>query len=154
MGIMVENDHPDISKEVVVAPSGRRRVVAVLVIIMALVGFASLLIYQTSVTAEEDLFYLSVGLYADYTHECYYHSPATCDAQFKSKQVKYTIKSLDGTYEISGIRATTDKGWLDFYLPKTQQYRVEFEVDGLRGSGILSTEENAPTCISTIRVSN
>ncbi|MFQ6134604.1 MAG: CueP family metal-binding protein [Nitrososphaerales archaeon] len=150
---MVERDHHDISKEVVVAPSRRRRLLAVLVIVMVLVGFVGLIVYQSSVTAEEDLFYLSVGLYADYTHECYYHIPATCDAQFKSKPVKYSIKSLDGSYEESGVQTTTDKGWLDFYLPKTQHYRAEFEVEGLRGSGILSTEENAPTCISTIKVS-
>jgi hypothetical protein len=147
---MVEDNHPKISY--VVIPSRRRRAVAVLVIIMALVGFAALLTYQTLDTSNDDLFYLSVGLYTENTHECFYHNPATCDAEFKSKQVSYSITSLDGNYEASGVEITTDKGWLDFYLPKTQQYRVEFEVDGLRGSGILSTEEDAPTCISTIRV--
>jgi hypothetical protein len=149
----MEDDNPEISKKQMETSSKGRRAIVVSVIIIALVGFAGLLIYQTSVTAEEDLFYLSVGLYANYTHECYYHSPATCEAEFKSKQLRYSITSIDGNYEESGVETTTGKGFLDFYLPKTQQYRVEFEVDGLQGSGILSTEENAPTCITTIKVS-
>jgi hypothetical protein len=126
--------------------------VAIVVIIIAFVGYAGLLSYQTSVTANDDLFYLSVGLYAVNTHDCYYHNPATCDAEFKSKQVKYNITSLDSNYGVSGVERTTDKGWLDFYLPNSQRYQVEFEVDGLRGAGFLSTKEGAPTCISTIKV--
>jgi hypothetical protein len=149
----MEDGHPEIRKKQMVTSSSWRRTIVVFVIIMVSIGFAGLLIYQKSVTVEEDLFYLSVGLYANYTHECNYHILEICEAEFKSKQVRYSIKSLDGKYEESGIETTTDKGFLDFYLPKTQQYRAEFEVDGLQGSGILSTEENAPTCITTIKVS-
>lgn len=133
----------------------RRRFIAVLIIIVSLIGFAGLLTYQAVLTAEKDRFYLSIGLYADYTHECYYHNPGTCDAQFKSTPVKYRITSLNSSFVLENTVKTTDKGWLDFYLPKNQKYNAEFEVGGggMRGSGIISTEVDARTCISTIKVS-
>lgn len=135
-----------------IVPSRNTRLIVYLVIIAAL-GVASLIVYQSSVAVKKDQFYLSVGLYADYTHDCYYHNPATCEAQFKAKQVKYSVKSLNTSYVDSGVSVTTSKGWLDFYLPGNQKYLAEFEVEGLKGSGVMSTEEEAPSCISTIKVS-
>ncbi len=135
------------------SPSARRRIIAVLIIIASLVGFAGLLTYQTALNAENDRFYLSIGLYANYTHECYYHNPGTCDAQFKSTPVKYRIQSLNSSFVLENTVKTTDKGWLDYYLPKNQKYNAEFEVEGMRGTGIISTEADARTCISTIKVS-
>ncbi|MCL4437222.1 MAG: CueP family metal-binding protein [Thaumarchaeota archaeon] len=145
-------DAEGISDKVVTAPAERRRAIAVFIIIVSLIGFAGLLTYQTALTAEKDRFYLSIGLYANYTHECYYHNPGTCDAQFKSTPVKYRIESLDGSFLLENTVKTTDKGWLDFYLPKNQKYNAEFELQGMRGSGVISTEADARTCISTIKV--
>ena len=141
------------SEEVAILPSSRRRTVSIMIIIVALVGFTGLLVYQRAVSVDKDRFYLSVWLYADKTHECYYHNPATCDAQFKSVPVKYRLESLDGQILIENKMNTTSKGWLDFYLPIDMKYRVEFEVEGMRGSGVISTDAKAPTCISTIKVS-
>lgn len=139
------------------SPSVKRRAIAVLIIVASLVGFAALLTYQTALNAENDRFYLSIGLYANYTHECYYHNPGTCDAQFKSTPVKYRIQSLNSSFVLENTVKTTDKGWIDYYLPKNQKFNAEFEVQGegggMRGSGIISTEADARTCISTIKVS-
>ncbi len=146
-------DTERIGDEVTTKPSDRRRVIAVLIIVVSLIGFSALLTYQTAITAEKDRFYLSFGLYADYTHECYYHNPGTCDAQFKSTPVEYRIQSLDGKFLLEGKANTTSRGWLDFYLPKNQKYQAEFKLDGMSGFGIFSTETDARTCISTIRLS-
>jgi hypothetical protein len=99
-----------------------------------------------------DMFWLSVGPYQNNTHTCIDHNVLSCDAEFKGKNIMFHIKSQDSSFEMNGSGFTTSQGWLDLYLPKNQKYTAEFEVEGLKGSGILTTAADSPTCISTIRV--
>jgi hypothetical protein len=99
-----------------------------------------------------DMFWLSVGPYQNNTHSCVNHNVLSCEAEFKGKNIIFHIKSQDSSFEMNGSGFTTSQGWLDLYLPKNQKYIAEFEVEGLKGSGILTTSPDSPTCISTIQV--
>ena len=104
------------------------------------------------VTQSYEVFYLSIGLYQNETHECFYHNVSGCEAEFKTESVAFHIKSQNSSYEVHGLGFTTTKGFFDFYLPKNETYFAEFEVKDLKGSGILTTNPDSPSCITTIRV--
>jgi len=103
-------------------------------------------------TLNYDVFYLSVGLYQNETHPCFTHDVFGCEAEFKGEEVTFHIKAQDSSYEIYGSGFTTAKGFLDLYLPKDQTYSAEFKVRNLNGSGVITTTQGSPSCITTIRV--
>lgn len=96
--------------------------------------------------------FLSIGPYQNQTHDCYYHNPMTCKAEFQGKEVRFHVGSLDDSYDTTGVGLTTANGFLDLNLPKNRSFEVELVIDGLGGSGIVTTTEGSPTCITNIRM--
>jgi hypothetical protein len=131
---------------------------SILIILGALIGvgitqFLNLDMGQVEErTHSYEVFYLSVGLYQNETHPCFNHDIVKCKAEFKGEEVTFYIKSYNSSYEIHGSGFTTAQGFLDLYLPKDQTYFAEFEVKDLEGSGVITTTQDSPTCITTIRI--
>lgn len=101
----------------------------------------------------DDLFYLSVAPYADRTHDCYYHSLTTCTGELGSEQVQ--VRVVDYTNDevlVDEVRTTFDNGFIGFWLPRNIEGTLKVSYDGKVGETPISTDTEAPTCLTTLQL--
>ena len=107
---------------------------------------------RSEIHDSEEWFFLSIGLYQNTTHPCRIHS-VSCQAEYRTTELAYTIVTDDGVYVVNGTRTTNSNGFLDLYLPVNSNYTVSFIIGEMTGSGRVSTLTGSPTCITDIRMS-
>ena len=101
----------------------------------------------------EDSFYLSIAPYATQTHECYFHSLATCRGEMVSKPVTVKIVDDAGTVLVDEQATTYANGFVGFWLPKDIKGTVTVTADGKTGSVPFATGPEDATCLTTLQVS-
>ena len=101
----------------------------------------------------EDSFYLSIAPYATQTHECYFHSLATCRGEMVSKPVTVKIVDDAGTVLVDEQATTYANGFVGFWLPKDIKGTVTVTADGRTGSVPFATGPEDATCLTTLQVS-
>jgi hypothetical protein len=100
-----------------------------------------------------DRFYLSVAPYLDKTHECFYHSLTTCKGELGGKSVRVRVTdSTDGSVLVDEERTTYADGFVGFWLPRDIHGTVEVTYAGHRGRVAFATDDAAPTCLTTLRL--
>ncbi len=100
----------------------------------------------------EDSFYLSIAPYATQTHECYFHSLATCRGEMVSKPVTVKIVDDAGTVLVDEQATTYANGFVGFWLPKDIKGTVTVTADGRTGSVPFATGPEDATCLTTLQV--
>jgi hypothetical protein len=101
----------------------------------------------------DDRFYLSVAPYADRTHECFHHSLTTCKGELAAKTVG--VRIVDDTFGkvlLDETRTTFDNGFVGFWLPRDIEGTLRITYDGKAGQRRIATSEEAPTCLTTLRL--
>lgn len=101
----------------------------------------------------EDSFYLSIAPYATQTHECYFHSLATCRGEMVSAPVTVKIVDDAGTVLVDEQATTYANGFVGFWLPKDIKGTVTVTADGKTGSVPFATGPEDATCLTTLQVS-
>lgn len=101
----------------------------------------------------EDSFYLSIAPYATQTHECYFHSLATCRGEMVSAPVTVKIVDDAGTVLVDEQATTYANGFVGFWLPKDIKGTVTVTADGRTGSVPFATGPEDATCLTTLQVS-
>lgn len=100
-----------------------------------------------------DRFYLSVAPYVDTTHECFYHSLTTCKGELADQAVRVVVTdSTHGTVLFDGARTTFDNGFVGFWLPRDITGTVTVTYGGRTGEVRFATDDHAPTCLTTLRL--
>lgn len=107
---------------------------------------------EVAVDLPEDEMYVSIAPYVDRTHECYYHSLATCQGELVEEPVAVTITDEDGTVLVEEDATTYTNGFVGYWLPKDISGTIEVEYEDRTGSVPFSTGEGDPTCITTLQV--
>ncbi|MGC0142628.1 CueP family metal-binding protein [Pseudactinotalea sp. Z1732] len=101
---------------------------------------------------EGEEFYLSFAPYLNQTHDCFYHSLTTCQAELPNTAMDVMITGADGEVYVDEEMTTFDNGFMGVWLPKDVEATLEVSVDGLSATQDISTDVQAPTCLTTIRL--
>ena len=73
---------------------------------------------ETTLPMPEDRFYLAVAPYATTTHECFFHSLATCHGELVDEPVEVTITDSDGAVLVDESATTHSNGFVGYWLPE------------------------------------
>lgn len=108
---------------------------------------------ELAVPLPEDEYYVSVAPFVDQTHECYYHSLATCRGELAEEEVSVVITGDDGEVLVEETVTTGTNGFTGFWLPRgIEDGTIEVTHDGHEGSVPLSTTPGSPTCVTTLQL--
>ena len=108
---------------------------------------------DASLPIPEDRFYLSVAPYVDQTHDCFYHSLTTCQGELGAEAVEVRIvDTTTGEVLVDETRTTFANGFVGFWLPRDIEGTLEVAHDGKVGRTPISTDTEAPTCLTTLRL--
>lgn len=107
---------------------------------------------EVAVALPADEFYVSVAPYVDGTHECYFHSLATCTGELAERDLEVTITDASGRLLVDEQTTTYANGFVGFWLPRDVNGTIEVSTDGYEGQVAFSTGEGDPTCITTLRL--
>lgn len=107
---------------------------------------------EVSVPLPDDEFYVSIAPFVETTHECYYHSLATCQGELVGESVDVTITDLDGNTLIQETATTYTNGFVGYWLPRDIEGTIEISQGDLTGSVPFSTSKGSPTCVTTLQM--
>ncbi|HSP59933.1 MAG TPA: CueP family metal-binding protein [Ornithinimicrobium sp.] len=107
---------------------------------------------EVALELPEDQFYVSVAPFREQTHECYYHSLATCQGELAEEEVTVRIVADDGTVVVEETTTTYSNGFVGFWVPRDLEGTIHVEHDGATGSVPFATTEGSPTCITTLQL--
>lgn len=107
---------------------------------------------EVSVPIDGDQFYLSVAPYATQSHECYFHSLATCRGELAGTDVAVRIVDDAGTVLVDETTTTYANGFVGFWLPRDISGTVTMTVDGTTGSVPFATGPDDATCLTTLQL--
>ncbi|MFT3876221.1 MAG: CueP family metal-binding protein [Propioniciclava sp.] len=101
----------------------------------------------------DNSFYLSIAPFVNRTHECHFHSLATCQGELVSKPVHVLIKDASGKVLIDQDATTYTNGFVAFWLPQGITGTVTVESDGKSGTVPFSSQANDDaTCLTTLKL--
>lgn len=108
---------------------------------------------EAAVPLPEDEFYVSVAPFVESTHECYYHSLATCSGELVGEEVSVVITGDDGEVLVDETVTTEANGFTGFWLPRgIEAGTIEVTSEGYEGSVPLATTPGSPTCVTTLQL--
>lgn len=97
-------------------------------------------------------FYLSIAPFVTQTHDCYFHSLATCQGELPRAAVHVTITDSHGAALVDTDATTYANGFVGFWLPRDISGTVTITTDGKTGSVPFATGPQDATCLTTLRV--
>ena len=109
---------------------------------------------ETSLPLPADVFYLSIAPYQSQTHECFFHSLATCQGELANEDVTVTIVDEAGKVLVDETTKTYANGFTGFWLPRDTKGTVTVTHAGRKGSAPFATTAGSPTCMTTLRLTD
>jgi hypothetical protein len=101
----------------------------------------------------DDRFYLSIAPYVDQTHECFHHSLTTCTGELDAEEVQVEIvDETNGEVLVDETTTTFDNGFVGFWLPRGIEGTLRVSYDGRTGQADFTTDDEAPTCLTSLRL--
>lgn len=107
---------------------------------------------EVTLALPEDEFYVSVAPFVDTTHDCYYHSLATCQGELVGQDLAITITDSLGEVLVDEETTTRANGFVGYWLPRDVTGTIEVSYDDYEGSIPFSTTDGSPTCITSLRL--
>ncbi|WP_315097284.1 CueP family metal-binding protein [uncultured Cellulomonas sp.] len=107
---------------------------------------------EVAVPLQDGEFYVSIAPFVDTTHECFFHSLATCQGELVEEPVDVTITTADGEVLVEESTTTHTNGFVGFWLPEDVEGTIEVRQGDRMGSVPFSTAEGSPTCVTTLRL--
>lgn len=101
----------------------------------------------------DDRFYLSVAPYVIRTHECFYHSLTTCKGELAGEEIGVrVVDETDGAVLVDTTLTTFDNGFVGLWLPRDMRGTLRVTYDGKAGRTVIATGDDAPTCLTSLRI--
>ncbi len=107
---------------------------------------------EIAVPLDDNQFYVSIAPYLETTHECYFHSLATCQGELVDEPVDVRITDADGAVLVEESATTYANGFVGYWLPEDVEGTIEITQGDLSGSVPFSTTEGSPTCVTTLQL--
>ncbi|MFS3127825.1 CueP family metal-binding protein [Nocardioides sp. Bht2] len=101
----------------------------------------------------DEEFYLSVAPFATSTHDCVMHSLSGCRGELRATPVTVTATDASTGEVVRTVRTRTqDNGFAGLWLPRDRKLTIAVQQGERSGSATISTDAEAPTCLTTIRL--
>lgn len=107
---------------------------------------------ETTLQLPKDSYYVSIAPYRTQTHECYFHSLASCHGELHNADVKVTITDDTGKVLVDEATKTYANGFVGFWLPKDIKGTITVEEGGNKGTVPFETTEGSATCVTTLQL--
>jgi len=108
---------------------------------------------EVTLDIPDDRFYLSVAPYVERTHDCFYHSLTTCRGELAGQDLQVKIvDETTNTVLVDEVRTTFANGFVGFWLPRDIDATLRISYGGKVGETKISTDKDAPTCLTTLRL--
>lgn len=107
---------------------------------------------EVAVDLPDDVYYVSIAPWVEGTHECYYHSLATCQGELVDVPVAVTITDDDGTVLVDETATTYANGFVGFWLPRDISGTIEVAYEDYSGAVDFTTTDGSPTCVTTLQL--
>lgn len=107
---------------------------------------------ETRLALPADSYYVSIAPYRDQTHECFFHSLATCRGELARQPVEVTITDEAGKVLVDEATTTGTNGFVGYWLPKDIEGTITVEQQGATGTVDFATTEGSATCVATLRL--
>lgn len=108
---------------------------------------------QVALPMPADQTYVSFAPYMNQTHDCFFHSLATCQGEMVEKPVSLKVTDSSGKVIAEEEAKTYINGFVGLWLPRDVTGQIEIDADGKKATAPLSTAADSPTCVTTIKVS-
>jgi len=108
---------------------------------------------EVTLDMPDDRFYLSVAPYVERTHDCFYHSLTTCRGELAGQDLQ--VRIVDDTTDrvlVDEVRTAFANGFVGFWLPRDIDATLRISYGGKVGETKISTGKDAPTCLTTLRL--
>ncbi|MDQ0360452.1 CueP family metal-binding protein [Breznakia pachnodae] len=100
----------------------------------------------------QDLFYVSFAPYIYKTHDCFYHSLTSCQGELVNEQIHILIVNEKDNVIFDDNVTTNANGFYGVWLEKDKSYTINIQKDEAVGAAVFETDEESPTCITTIKL--
>lgn len=107
---------------------------------------------STSLPIPAEKFYLSVAPFKTYSHECFFHSLTTCKGELSSVPVSVKVSDASGKVLFEKMTVTADNGFVGLWLPRNIKGTLSITSNDALGGVPISTENDAPTCLTTLQL--
>lgn len=108
---------------------------------------------QRSLEMPEDQFYLSFAPFVEQTHECFQHSLTTCQGELVAQDIQVEVRDrTNDAVLVDDTLTTFDNGFVGIWLPRDIEGTIRARYDGMSGEADFTTYEDAPTCLTTLRM--
>lgn len=108
---------------------------------------------ETSYDLPEDEFFVSIAPFKNETHPCTYHSLTGCQGELLDESFDVYIEDSDGNVIYQEVKKTGENGFIDLWLPRHDTFYVEITQEHKRATTNISTDDDSPTCITTMHLS-
>lgn len=100
----------------------------------------------------EDVTYVSMAPFVTRTHECSFHSLATCQGEMVNTPV--TLKFTDASGKVIAEESDTTyvNGFVGLWLPRNLTGTMAVSAEGRTATAPLATGSEDPTCVTTIKL--
>jgi len=102
----------------------------------------------------KDEFFISIAPYIEHTHPCADHSLTSCRGELADKEFKVHIEDMHGNVILDQMMKSQSNGFIDFWLPRNETYRVTIAHDGKSLVSEISTYEGDNTCMTTMKLTD
>lgn len=108
---------------------------------------------EKSLAIPDDKFYLSFAPYVDQTHDCFHHSLTTCQGELVTETVDVEITdTTNDTVLLDDTVTTFENGFIGVWLPRDIAGTIRVSHDGKTGEVDFTTDDDAATCLTTLRM--
>ncbi len=107
---------------------------------------------QVSMPLTGDRFYLSIAPYENRTHECYFHSLATCQGELVNTAMHVKITDAAGAALVDREVTTYANGFVGFWVPTGSAGTITVTKGGKQAQIPYATRADSPTCLTTLRL--
>jgi len=82
------------------------------------------------------------------------HVLTGCQGELESQEMGVRLTNRAGVVVFDGPKETYQNGFMGFWLPRNEDYTIEFEFEGYMGTFAFSTNDDSPTCLTEFRLIN
>ncbi|MDO5697620.1 MAG: CueP family metal-binding protein [Dermatophilus congolensis] len=108
---------------------------------------------SVSMPMPADATYISIAPFVNQTHDCFFHSLATCQGEMVEKPVSLKVTDASGKVVAEENATTYVNGFVGLWLPRNINGQITITSEGKTATAPLSTAADAPTCVTTIKLS-
>lgn len=107
---------------------------------------------ETIYALPEDDFFVSIAPYVDETHPCTFHSLTGCQGEMVEEEFDIYIEGMDGSVLVDERLTSQANGFIDFWLPRDEEYNITIVHDDKMVQSTFSTFKSDATCLTTMQL--